>query len=93
MGADGVGSKKLEKCFLWCGVLKRNEDGEIDSTDGVGNSLAGVIPEGVGKNAGVDTTSTVASPFMSRMGEIGVKMELEEVIESLVYLAGRNCNN
>lgn len=85
MGADGVGSKKLEKWFLWSGVLKRNEDGEITSTDGVGNNLAGVIFEGVGKNAGVDNTSTVASPFKSRMGEIGVKLELEEVvIEMLV---------
>ena len=80
MGADGVGSKKLEKWFLWSGVLKRNEDGEINSTDGVGNSLAGVMPEGVGKNAGVDNTCTVASPFKSRMGEIGVKLESEVAI-------------
>ena len=48
---------------------------------------------GVGQNAGVDNTFTVVSPFKSRMGEMGVKLELEEVIESLVYLAGRNYNN
>jgi hypothetical protein len=61
-------------------VLKRNEDGEITSTDGVGNNLAGVIiSEGVDKNAGVDTMmSTVASPLKSRMGDMGV---LEEVIK------------
>jgi hypothetical protein len=72
MGADGVGSKKLEKCFLWSGVLKRGEDGEINSTDGVGNSSIGFKSEGVGKNSGVDNTFTVASPFKSRMGEMGV---------------------
>jgi hypothetical protein len=55
-------------------VLKREEDG-----DGVGNSLIGFkLDEGVIMNEGVDNTSTVASPFKSRMGEIGVKLELEE---------------
>jgi len=55
-------------------VLKREEDG-----DGVGNSLIGFkLDEGVVMNEGVDNTSTVASPFKSRTGEIGVKLELEE---------------
>jgi hypothetical protein len=54
-------------------VLKCDEDG-----DGVGNSTIGFKLEGVVMNEGVDNTSTVASPFKSRMGEIGVKLELEE---------------
>ena len=54
-------------------MLKCDEDG-----DGVGNSTIGFKLEGVVMNEGVDITSTVASPFKSRMGEIGVKLELEE---------------
>ena len=53
-------------------MLKRDEDG-----DGVGNSLIGFKLEGVVMNEGVDNTSTVVSPFKSRTGEIGVKLELE----------------
>jgi len=62
-------------------VLKCKEDG-----DGVGNSSIGSIGsniEGVVMNEGVDNTSTVASPFKSRTGEIGVKLELEE--EAIKY--------
>ena len=70
-------------------MLKRNEDGEITSTDGVGNSLAGVISEGVDKNAGVDTMCTVASPFKSRMGDMGVLEESKVIISWL--LAEENC--
>ena len=44
----------------------------------MGNSLIGFKLEGVVMNEGVDNTSTVASPFKSRTGEIGVKLELEE---------------
>jgi hypothetical protein len=93
IGADGVGSKKLEKWFLlWSGVgvvKGKDDDGEINSRiDGVGveNNLAGVMSEGVGKNAGVDNIWIVASPFKSRMGEMGVKLAklaLEDDIESL----------
>jgi hypothetical protein len=39
------------------------------------------MSEGVDKNAGVDTMSTVASPLKSRMGDMGVLEELEEVIK------------
>ena len=64
---------------------KRNEDGEITSTDGVGNNLAGVIiSEGVDKNAGVDTMCTVASPFKSRMGDMGVLEESKVIISWLL---------
>ena len=55
-------------------MLKRDEDG-----DGVGNSSIGFKLEGVIVNEGVDNTSTVASPFKSRTGEIGVKLELESI--------------
>ena len=66
-------------------MLKRNEDGEITSTDGVGNNLAGVIiSEGVDKNAGVDTMSKVASPFKSRMGDMGVLEESKVIISWLL---------
>jgi len=66
-------------------VLNRNEDGEITSTDGVGNNLAGVIiSEGVDKNAGVDTMFTVASPFKSRMGDMGVLEESKVIISWLL---------
>ena len=56
-------------------MLKRDEDGEINTTDGdgVGNSSIGFKLEGVVMNEGVDNTSTVASPLKSRTGEIGVK--------------------
>ena len=58
-------------------MLKRDEAG-----DGVGNSSIGSIGsnlEGVVMNEGVDNTSTVASPFKSRTGEIGVNLELESI--------------